>query len=82
MADTEQITELRTQIKEAKAALHRLVCGDQAEEVSFGENRRTKWTPARIPDLKRHISDLENELAVLTTGTSRRGPLLPWGAPR
>jgi hypothetical protein len=82
MADTEEIANLRTRLAEAKAALHALVTGDKPEEVSFGENRRTKWTPARIPDLERYISKLENELSALTTGTSRRRPIYPMGAPR
>lgn len=81
MADTEQVTALRKKLAEAKEALHALVCGDKAEEVSFGENRRTKWTVARVPELKRYIADLESELATLT-GTGRRGPIYPGGVPR
>jgi hypothetical protein len=81
MADTEEIAALRTRLAEAKAALHSLVTGDKPEEVAFGENRRTKWTPARVPELKRYIADLESELATLT-GTGRRGPIYPGGIPR
>lgn len=81
MATAEEIASLRAKITKAKDALDALVCGDKAEEVSFGESRRTRWTIARVPELRRYIADLESELA-LATGVGSRRPIYPGSVPR
>lgn len=81
MAESAQITELRTRIAEARTAYHKLVLGDQTVEVQFGSNRLTRWTPAKVSELRAYISQLEGELAALLGGIPR-GPIYPMGLPR
>ena len=81
MAET--AASLNTKIAEAKAALHKLMCGDKEVQVGFGTNRLTQWNQVKIPDLRAYIADLEGQLAaVLGSTTSRRGPIYPVGFSR
>jgi hypothetical protein len=80
VAESAQITELRTKIAEAKAALHDLILGNKPSEVNFGVNRGTKWAATKPADLRAYIAELEAELATLVGTTARgRGPIYPTG---
>ncbi len=79
MAET--AASLQTKIDEAKAALHRLMCGDKEVQVGFGTNRLTQWNQVKIPELRAYIADLEGQLARVS-GQSRRGPIYPVGVSR
>lgn len=81
MAESAAITALRAQIAEAKAALHALLLGDKVSEVTFGQNRGTKWNSVKPADLRAYIAQLEVELALLL-GSVPRGPIYPVGFPR
>lgn len=81
MAESAEIRALRAKIAEAKDALHKLVMGDKEVQVGFGTQRFTQWSPAKVPELRAYISDLEGQLAVLL-GQRRRGPIYPMGIPR
>jgi hypothetical protein len=81
VAESAAITALRTQIAEAKAAYHKLVMGDKEVQVGFGTQRFTQWSPAKVPELKAYIADLEAQLSVMLGGL-RRGPIYPMGIPR
>jgi hypothetical protein len=81
VAESAEITDLRTKLAEAKASLHKLVLGDKEEQVEFGSNRRTQWSPAKIPELRAYISQLEAELSA-ALGHAHRGPIYPVGFSR
>lgn len=81
MATAAEITDLKTKIAEAKSALHRLLLGDKEVQVGFGTNRFTQWSPAKAPELRAYIAQLEGELSA-ALGQARRGPIYPMGFPR
>lgn len=81
MDESAQITTLRAQIAEAKAALHKLMLGDKEVKVYFGVNRGTEWAATNPDKLSAYISGLESELSTLL-GTRRRGPIYPRGGAR
>ena len=81
MAESAEITALRTQIAEAKAALHKIMCGDKEVRIGFGENRQTQWNEPKPEYLRAYIADLELQLAGLL-GTVGRGPIYPVGISR
>lgn len=83
MAESAEITALRTKIAEAKTAYHQLMLGEKVSEVTFGVNRGTKWSAASPEKLRTYIDGLEAELARLTGGSvGARGPLYPTGGAR
>lgn len=81
MAESQEITDLRAKISEAKEALHRVYLGDKVTEVGFGTNRVTKWGQANAQQLNAYISELEAQLSKLL-GQPRRGPIYPVGFSR
>lgn len=82
MADSAEVTALRTRIAEARAALHQVMLGDKAVQIDFGDNRRTRWNESKPADLRAYIAELELELSVLTGETLPRGPIYPVGVSR
>ena len=84
MAESAEITELRTKIAEAEAAYHALVLGKSPTEVNFGVNRGTRWSAADPVKLSAYIDRLKAQLASLlgTTASGRRGPIYPTGGAR
>lgn len=71
MAD---INQLKTWLLEAQLALHKLMTGQKEVEVDFGQNRKVRYTETKISDLRRYISELENQIAALEGGRVR-GPI-------
>jgi hypothetical protein len=84
VAESAEITELRTKLSEAKAALHKLLLGDKETQVGFGTNRMTQWQQAKPAELRVYIAELEGQLNALLgqVSTGRRGPIYPMGFPR
>ena len=68
MAD---INQLKTWLLEAQLALHKLMTGQKEVTVEFGTNRRVTYTEVKIGDLRRYISELENQIAGLEGGRTR-----------
>jgi hypothetical protein len=81
MATSEEITAQRLKISEAETALHRLMLGDKEVRVTFGQSRSTQWNEAKIPDLRRYINELKDQLAAME-GRRGRGPIYPVPFPR
>jgi hypothetical protein len=81
VATAAEITDLQTRLAEAKAALHKLVLGDKEVQVGFGTNRLTQWAPAKVPELRAYIAQLESELKS-ALGSAPRGPIYPMGDAR
>jgi len=73
---TEAFLTLQSQIAEAKLASHQLAMGKQLVVLSYSaEGTNTQqWSPASLPMLKHHISQLEAELARMT-GVGGRRPM-------
>lgn len=59
--------ELQIQLNEAKAALHKLIIGEKAVEVTKSDGSKAKFTPAKIEQLRAYIASLEAEINGTTT---------------
>lgn len=81
MATAEEIIAQKLKISEAEAALHRLLLGDKEVRVTFGQSRSTQWSEAKIPDLRRYINELKDQLSAME-GRRGRGPIYPVPFPR
>jgi hypothetical protein len=74
MADADKLTQLKLYLAQAEVALHTVTLGDKAETVEFGTQRRVTFTPAKVGELRRYISELKSQIAVLEGGRGR-GPI-------
>jgi hypothetical protein len=77
MAD---LATLQTRLTEAEGALHDLVMGRKAVQVSFPDNSAVTFSEFDMPQLREYIGDLRRQIAALSgtasqvfTIQSRRG---------
>lgn len=70
----QDINQLKTCLLEAQLALHKLLTGQKEVTVDFGTNRRVTYSEVKIHDLRRYITELENQIAALEGGRVR-GPI-------
>ena len=71
MAD---VNQLKTFLLEAQLALHKLMTGAKEVSVEFGQNRRVTYSEINVNQLRRYISELENQIAAAEGGRVR-GPI-------
>lgn len=81
MATAQEIIAQKLKISEAESALHRLLLGDKEVRVTFGQSRSTQWNEAKIPELRRYINELKDQLAIME-GRRGRSPIYPVPFPR
>jgi hypothetical protein len=77
MAD---LATLQTRLTEAEGAVHDLVMGRKAVQVSFPDNSALTFTTFELPQLREYVDDLRRQIAVASgtasqifTITSKRG---------
>lgn len=73
---SQDLNQLKGFLLEAQLALHKLMMGAKEITVEFGTQRRVTFNEVKIPDLRRYISELEGQIAVLEGGIGRR-PIYP-----
>lgn len=64
MLTPEERAELTQQLKEAKAARHALLIGEQAREFTDQNGERVTYTAANLNGLNAYIRDLERQLGI------------------